>query len=85
MNAKEKYWAKNLLHAVVVKHGRKFNVFHYMHEKRMTVLETGAYKTMTRREFRKWIKELGGKIFEPLKTGEYYDRYGEKQKLWGID
>lgn len=85
MNAKEKFWAKNLIHAAVVKHGRTFNVFHDMHDKRMWVLETGAHKTMNRREFRKWVKELGGHIYEPLKTGEYYDIRGEKQKLWGID
>lgn len=85
MNAKEKYWADNLLNAVVMKHGRIFHVYHVKNEKRMKVWETGAYKTMTRREFREWVKELNGKIFEPLKTGEYIDTKGVKQKLWGID
>ena len=85
MNAKEEYWKKNLLHAKVKRHGRVFNVFHNMHDKEMHVMETGARKTMGRREFRKWIKELGGVCIEPLKTGEYYDINGEKQKLWGID
>ena len=85
MNNKEEYWQKNQLHAAVVHRGRTFNVFHNMHDKRAKVLETGAYWACGRREFRKWVKKLGGHIFEPLKTGEYYDRYGKKQALWGIN
>lgn len=37
MNAKEKFWQKNLLHAQVMKRGRIFNVFHDMYEKRARV------------------------------------------------
>lgn len=85
MNKMEEYWQKNLMHASVVKHGRTFNVFHNMHDKQARVFETGAYWTCGRREFRKWVKKHGGHIFKPLKTGEYYDRHGKKQALWGIN
>lgn len=48
-------------------------------------METGAYWTTNRRNFRKWVKEHGGKCYEPLKTGEYYDIHGQKKALWGIN
>jgi hypothetical protein len=85
MNAKERYWMTNLLHAKVKKRGREFNVFHNQHDKEMHVLETGVRKTIGRREFRKWIKQQGGICLKPLKTGEYIDVNGERQKLWGIE
>lgn len=85
MNAKEKYWQRNLLHAVVVKYGRKFNVFHNMHDKEAKVMETGAHWTTNRRDFRKWVKKYGGHIFKPLNTGEYYDIHGQRKALWGIN
>lgn len=85
MTAKEKYWQRNLLHAVVVKRGRKYNVFHNMHDKEARVMETGAHWTTNRRDFRKWVKQNGGKCYEPLKTGEYYDIHGQKKSLWGIN
>ena len=85
MNAKEEYWQQNLLHAVVLKRGRLFNVFHNKHEKQARVMETGAYWATGRRDFRKWVKEHGGKCLKPLKTGEYYDIYGQKKALWGIN
>ncbi len=85
MNAKERYWMTNLLHARVMWRGRVFNIFHNRHDKEMRVMETGVRKTIGRREFRRWIKNLGGVCLKPLKTGEYIDVRGERQKLWGID
>ncbi len=86
MTAKEKYWKKNLLQAEVVRHGRIFHVFHNLRDKEAKVLETGVRKTIGRRDFRKWIKSLGGKCIKPLKTGEYINiNTGQREKLFGID
>lgn len=85
MNKKEEYWNRNLLQAKVLKHGKVFNIFHNMHDKQAKVFETGAYWKCGRREFRRWVKEHGGHICKPLKTGEYYDVNGQRKALWGIN
>lgn len=85
MTKNEQFWQKNLLCAVVVKRGKKFNVIHNRHDKQAKVIETGAHWNCGRREFRNWVKEHGGKCIEPMKTGEYIDNNGEKKALWGID
>lgn len=85
MTKNEQFWQKNLLCAVVVNRGKKFNVIHNRHDKQAKVIETGAHWICGRREFRNWVKEHGSKCFEPLKTGEYIDNNGEKKTLWGID
>lgn len=85
MTKNEQFWQKNLLCAVVVKRGKKFNVIHNRHDKQAKVIETGAHWNCGRREFRNWVKEHGGKCFKPMKTGEYIDNNGEKKTLWGID
>ena len=86
MNAKEEYWRTNLLHAQVTKYGREFNIFHNKHDKELRVLETGKRSSMGRREFRRWIKEIGGKCMPMMKTGEFMNTTtGKKDRLFGID
>ena len=85
MNAKEEFWRTNLLHATVTKHGREFNIFHNRHDKQLYVLETGARRTIGRREFRRWIKQIGGKCMPMLKTGQFINKTtGKLDAVWGI-
>lgn len=76
----------NVLQAQVNKHGKVFTLSHVREMKECTCLETGVRKTMSRRDFRAWVKQLGGTLLPQLKQGEYINiNNGKVEKLWGID
>lgn len=75
----------NILIAVACKYGKLFHISHWLEDKKMRVLETGKYRKIGRRDFRKLCKENGWRILPQLKTGEYVNiNTGEIEKLYGI-
>jgi len=76
----------NILQAQVIKYGKTFTLSHVREMKECICLETSARKTMSRRDFRAWVKQLGGTLLPKLKQGEYINVHnGNVEKLWGID
>jgi hypothetical protein len=49
-------------------------------------IETGAEVPMTRKEFRKFVKDFHGEFQREPKLGEYFNvRTGKVERLWGLD
>lgn len=76
----------NILQAQVVHNGQVRTLSHILEMKSCICFETGQSMTLTRRQFRKWMKELKGRYFPQLKLGEYInEKTGKVEKLWGIE